>query len=604
VRLQLQEFRAALGNGSPEEKVAACREVDPEYSTPQAADAFIWFLLQKLLSNRRYLDAAMLQWPLTVFDPRPLETRRIFAAIESHAAVALIGGSGVSKSYSAIVWNYLDWCQDYLYTGCRLVSTTAGHAKANVWSTLCALHTAALVKPPVTPTAEFLGADPNNRHAGFRRVAIPEGDNGMAALKGFHGIRRPVPHPVYGVCYRARAFLDEGEDIPEGVWHGVDNALSTIDGVDMTKVMSAANPTKAESLFARNCEPQDGWSTVDPDKDLNWTSKQSWHVVRLDPAQSENVVRRKIIYPGFQSYEGWLRLREKEPKGNSLAYWTLGRGLYPPGGHQATMFPRALLDMAIGSYVFEGPTTPFGTIDLAFEEGGDDCPMMIGRYGLATGYIVPGKPGIIPFNEPRWVLQIDQWFMLVKGLSMTMAFRIKTKCRQIGITPEWLVLDRTSIGKGCWDILNQTWGYKYETEILGIVWGSSATEKKILDEEVDGANEYCADNIAELWYGTQRWMEAHYLKIAPHVDTSRLFAELTNRRYSQGSKGPKGHKRIAMEPKKEYKRRHDTSPDVADAFVQAVYLARMRGSERARLTVKVEATELPEDADYPYIDIT
>jgi hypothetical protein len=43
-----------------------------------------------------------------------------------------------------------------------------------------------------------------------------------------------------------------------------------------------------------------------------WTSKEGWHVLRLDAKMCENVIQHRDIYRGFQTYEGFLKLLKGE----------------------------------------------------------------------------------------------------------------------------------------------------------------------------------------------------------------------------------------------------------------------------------------------------
>lgn len=229
------------------------------------------------------------------------------------------------NSYSGIAWVLLDWLADPEYTTVKIVSTTGGHAKSNTFSTIADLHGKKSICPlPGVMRAESLSLVEGDKRACISIVRIKAGEDNSGVLQGFHPLPRPVPHPVFGRSSRVRALLDEAEEIPAGVWTGIENMLTSADGPDTVKVMGFFNPKDITSQTAQLCEPVGGWGEFDIETGVRgsntWISREKWFVVRIDPKNTENVMQRKVIHHGFQTFEGYTNLQRKHG-GNSLPYY-------------------------------------------------------------------------------------------------------------------------------------------------------------------------------------------------------------------------------------------------------------------------------------------
>jgi len=146
---------------------------------------------------------------------------------------------------------------------------------------------------------------------------------------------------------RVRALLDEAEEIPSGVWEGVANLLASGWGPETVKVCCATNPRDVTSKLAQLAEPVTGWTTLNMDTDTEWVSAERWQVLRLDGATTENVAERKLVFPGFLTFDGFQKYA-LELGGQSPKYLTFGRAMYPLAALQNTIIPYSLLEAVIG----------------------------------------------------------------------------------------------------------------------------------------------------------------------------------------------------------------------------------------------------------------
>jgi hypothetical protein len=574
--MDLLAFRKNCGSCSDLELVKAVSELEPSVTSPDQAKSWIWFLLKKLLDSERYLLAGLVLWGPALFNSEPRAVRQLFGAVRSTQNLIVLGGAALGKSYSLICFCLLDWLRDPSYSEFKIISTTGGHAKSQAFSTLQRLFKAAIIPLPGIAMDSFVGLDPKDRHSALTLVAIPQGEDGRGVLQGFHPVPRPSPHPVFGSMSRVRALLDESEEIPSGVWEGVSNLLASGFGTEHVKVFCCTNPRDPTSRLAQLAEPEGGWTQIDLDKDKRWRSSERWEVLRLDGADCENVLERRLVYPGFLTIEGYEKFAN-EMGGQSPRYLTFGRGMYPLNELTNSLIPYSLLEAVIGQFLFTGRTIGCAGIDLAFE-GGDRIILFTGRYGKAIGFQpVNGQPAI--WAKPRYCVQCDQFFEMPKEKTIALASSIETKCKGLNIHPDWISCDRTGVGTGVHDALHEQWS----GGIRGVMWGSEAGNRKLLSDDHDFAVEVLDGIATEMYMRLRKYLEFGFVSFHPQIQTAQLFKELSGRRYQPAPKGPSGKPRIRLEPKKEFRKRLGWSPDVADALVMLIHGCGINGPERAAM---------------------
>jgi len=545
--------------------------MDSNVKNLKQADLYIFKYIVRLLGVGEYSAAALVTWGIHTFDPRPSSVKSIWNEIEVSTKCLIMSAGSVGKSYSAMAWIILDWLRDPEFTSIKVISTTATHASLNTFSTLVRLHRQAVVKLPGIVTTEYIGLDAKEKKSGIALVAIPIGDDGRGRLKGFHPDPRPKPHPVLGPSSRIRLAMDECEDAPIGIWEGVNNILLTSADPRSVKVFGLFNPKNPTSPTAKSAMPPEGWDAVDIDKGYRgsnrWVSKEGWNVLRIDAKYTENVKLKRQIYPGLVDHIGFRQL-ELRDGGNSIDYWSQGRGLYPPEGAVGVLVSGKLINDARGEFIFVGRPISAAGVDTALD-GRDNCVLTVGRTGMASGFTPKnGRP--IRFKEPRSVLQIDQQFILPKGDTKKMGDAIMTNCMKLGVSPEYCCIDSTGNGSGVYSYLRAIWS----EDVQGIDFNAKATEIKIMEQDQYDPVDLYDGIVSEVWFAFAKWLEFGLLGIAPGVRRDPLESELTGRRYVFG----KGRK-LKVEKKDDFKKRMGgKSPDFADSATIILQGVRQRES--------------------------
>lgn len=590
---QILEVHSILDRENPESYPRAVNKLlsfHPEGKGKQVSDktdralAYLTAYLQSLLDDGNYVEAALFLWGPRTFDVRPRSVKRIWEAIQKHDKLLCMGSGVQGKSYTATVWMFLRWLEDPEYTSVKLVSTTSGHLKSNVYGGFVKLHKESAIPLPGVIRDDYIGLRVGEKISAIEKVSISKDDTGTAALRGLHRLPRKEPHPKFGDMSVVILLMDEADDIPAGAWIGADNLASGRgDQPGSIKIYAATNPRKRESEFAQRAEPREGWSWVDRDKTFEWNGRQGWYVIRLDARQSENFKERREVYQGLMTYEAAKAYLDKGSQDAAVA--TFVWGLYPTQAAHFYIVPAFITDNIVGTYNFI--KTPFNvaSFDPAFEEGGDDPTVTAGRYGMVNGWR-PANGQMIAIPD-RMALQVDQQFDLQKKENpIRMADDLIVLLRKLNILPEWFAHDQTGNATLLYGYLLIKYG-----AVLGLKWGSGATETKIFEEDKETCDEQFSGLVSEMWFGFSRWAQFDYIKISPMMQTTRLFKELNTRKYEQVGKSLQ-----RAQSKQDWKDENTMqSCDPSDSLIMLSHLCRIRGIERAKLIHAQEEQKMPVD---------
>jgi hypothetical protein len=547
----------------------------PDPTKKSEAYTLLNILLHFCLNNDGFEDAAQMLWGSTQFDPRPKGTQRVWDAFDTQNFILLMGAGKQSKSFSMGVRVFLEWIRDPEFTTIKVLGPSEQHLEDNLFSHLVALHKGSTIPLPGEVGKLFIGIDPRSRKGSITGVVIPLGKKAAGRLQGVARIRRKKPHPVFGETSRLFVFLDEIANIPAGIWRDVDNLMSNLSDDGGLKIIGAFNPTDQADEVGQRCEPPFGWPSFDPDTHFEWLSTRGWFVVRLDAKYSENVQAGKVIFPGLQTLEGFNQIIKNSGGTDTPGYWSMARGCFPPLGTVLSIIPVGMLDEFKAEFIWLDNPRPCGGVDGALE-GGDSARFASGKWGMATGVKFPptlqhpnGRTVMFKNNKgrayPRFALQLDKIFLLPKGNTVEMKNEIVRLAKTLGISPEWLALDRTGNMAGVHDLMKYEWG----VGVLGVNYSESASETRIMVEESDVANKLYDRTQSELMFALRKFIEFGYLKAMPALDTTELYPQMTGRLFRATGKFSK------VEPKPDYKSRNQgKSPDDADAVSLLVHVVR------------------------------
>lgn len=538
-------------------------------------------LAQYLLDSDLYLHAATLQWGPDVFLTEPESVRRSFAVMHEYNKILVMGASSVGKTYGIGAWMLLDYLRDPLYTSVKLAAISEKHLKENLFPHVLKLLRNLSIPSPyeidIRESDMWMGIKAAGFEFGISGLAFKQSQETSGQFKGYKSMPvRKKPHPKFGHSSRLRVLLDEGQNVPGGPFQDFNSLIASMSGPDKIKLVVAFNPENTTCRVVNMATPEEGWLEEGMETLYDYTAKSGWRVCRLDAAKCENVIQKKVIYENLQTYEGYLGYL-KDGGDNSATYSCFARGWPPLKGSINTIIPPTWPQQARGEATFLDNPMVMGSVDLAFM-GKDSAQMAIARWGLAAGW--RDHMGVyhpfmdrlnVKLEKPRHVLQVDQLLPMMKhDDTVRMSEEIMGRAKMLGIIPENLVVDKTSIGLGVHSHLNKVWGAS-----MGVSWNEKATSQKILAEDMVGADEQCEGIMSEMWWTFRRWIDPTCcaILINPIIPVQPLNTQLTSRRY-----GPAKGGKIKVEPKDTYKARNGgVSPDEADAIIMLTILARKNG---------------------------
>jgi hypothetical protein len=514
-----------------------------------------------MLESEKYFSVALFLWGNVKFTPEPQCVKDIWRNIQEHRTLLILGAGKTSKSYSSGVWLYLDWIRDPFNTSIRIISSSASHAMTNLFAHILDLHKSSCVPMEGKIYTNRIAIDEEDKRNVIMLTTIPMKSDGKGTLRGVAPMPRKHPHVKFGNMTRIRIMMDECEFIPEGVWVDIDNLLLPAWDEEHIKIIAASNPTDRNSAFGLRCKPEGGWFPIGTKHE--WRTEMGFNALHLDGARLENVVQKKMIYFGLQTYEGYMRLISESGEQSATAS-TMARGWFPEKGMTTNAIPQNIIERSKGTYKFVGVVEFAFSCDLALE-GKDNAKSTIGKVGMAEGW-TNQYGDYIAFKEQMKVLQVETQFDMEKQDTIDMANAIIDCLKNFSIPSNRSIFDRTGSGAGVVDVIKRIYG----NDLHSVHYSESATKMKIMAEDEKVPDDLYEGIDTELYFAARKLMEFDYVKFGQGLwKSGRLFHQLSTRQYDN-KKG-----KTKLEPKHLYKSRSGgSSPDDSDSFTLLVHLAR------------------------------
>lgn len=498
-------------------------------------------IVYDLLMRGDKKGAARLLWP---WIKQNEQSDKIWHALEENPYLAIMGHGSASKTFTCSQWFLLDWWTAPDETALAITSDTSDSMGRRVWSDIKILFTKARVKMP----GELIDSrrlivhsktDHKNAVAGI----TAESDNAQSKIQGLH-------------TKRIRVLIDEADnEKSNSIWSALANLQTSGD----LRVCALANPENRFSYFGQHVEPENGWSSVNPECDFKWNSKKSWTVLRLDGLQSPNIVSKEDKYPFLLTNENLDKIIDKHGT-NSLEWWKYVRAWYSPEDASNIVFPLDLIEKSRKNpIVWYSSVQAISACDPAFE-GGDKCIQYFGLFGrLASN---PNKTALVVTKRIH-VKRKD----LEKEVHIDIADQVIQNCKDNGVSPRYFCHDATGNASFMASYIKTVWS----PEILAVEFAQSCSDKKIFQEDSKVASERFDRFVTELWFAARDWMKAGLVHIQ-ECDPD-LSVQLGARKYALKGKGI-----ASIESKKEMKGRGLRSPDDGDAFCLLVHCLRHRAN--------------------------
>lgn len=456
--------------------------------------------------------------------------------------VSVIGHASGAKTHTfghIAATHYLADAQNTIIT---LTSTHLSGLRKRLWSDTISACLSSTAGPVFSP-----------RHHDM--IIRPEGSseekyiiNGIATDKGQEAVEK-----IQGNHSRNHNFIiiDEAQGTPKAIFEAAANLSTDLD----FRMAMLANPTKKFSELGSWCEPEGGWSKVDPEVDLFWETRRGGICVRLDGARSPNIKHGRTIFP-FLIRQDYVDTIEKSFGKGSPRWWTFYRGWFAPDGAMGLVVPPSLLSRAEAKHVYGFKPTRIASLDPAFE-GGDQCILSVGEYDDKFRLNLVGQfPVKVAVSEKSDPLD----FLIARE-----AIRI---AREQGVAKaEDLIVDTTGAGRGVAAIIDVEWG-----KCVRCGFGAAASERKMKANDSEVSSDLFDRFVSELWWAVRIWLESGLVGGINTSDHKELCDDLCAREYETVK-----DKKISVEKKTDMKDRLGRSPDHGDSFAMLIELMRRRG---------------------------
>jgi hypothetical protein len=401
-------------------------------------------------------------------------------------------------------------------------------------------------------TMELQAIKGDSKHAIFGQ-AVEQGEIGPAVerLKGVH-------------CPRIMLVIDEAPGTPEAIFQTIPNMAK---GCQELIVLTIGNgPMTHFDCFSRCCKPVNGWKSVGVESsEWETASVPEFQLpkgicLHFDGAKSPNVVAGRTLYPFLYSWEDWQRTLRDPNIQRTAGFFSQDRGFWPPEGFLRTVLTEEMIEQggARGQLVFNGPTTPIGSVDTGF--GGDACVLRFGRLGMIEG----GKLAV-QIDEsliiPIFIDAIDAQGRKMPAEYQISAF-IKPEAEKRKVKPHCFGVEATGTGRGAAAVLTQEWG-----EIVWVESGGKPSDMPASEEDARPSAQVYDRRITELWFSVQAFVKGAQLGGLTEDDCTQFCA----RQYDFVSK------KYILEKKEDLKPRLGRSPDDADSVAVLVEVARQLG---------------------------
>jgi len=466
----------------------------------------------------------------------------------NHRWIIVIGHQRASKTYTLAHCALLDYCAEPFETLTSMATVTFEGLKLRMWSDLLkAVETAegfpVSTQMQIRSSTNEMRIYPlqSSRDAAekfqIHGMAVNQSKDAEGRIRGGHAPRR-------------RIMLDEAQNIADPIFQAVVNPMSAPD----SKCVMLTNPVEKISKFGEWCEPENGWGSV-TDTDLMWKLKKfkDGICLHLDGLQSPNIKANRNAFTGLLTNQNVEEIRQAHGE-DSVQWWSLVRGWFPPDGMVARVFPSSVIAKGEPSLIFDFKPEMCASLDPAFEH--DNCVIHFGQLGKPVFGV--NRYAINCLSSQTLKLVVSQGS---EPKDYQIAHLVQNECRARGIKPEHFIMDGTGGGRGVVAILQKEWSL----DIQVVMYGGAATDRQLRGDNPMKCSDMYRWFVSELWFRASEYVKDGLIGGINNLD-SRTKEDLYSRRY-QVAQGPKGSLQV-VEVKSEIKKRLGRSPDHGDAFVQ------------------------------------
>ena len=524
---------------------------------------------------QHFINACDIIWPEgnrmhVIWHPWALDM--ITKAIElqdmpnTNSSLAVAGAASSGKSFTFGAYAIVNWLVDPDGTMVLVTSTTLKESRKRIWGVICKMFSHAEVTLPgklvdsqgairtVVP-----GMKPNDM-SGIHLIA-GEKKKEKAAIDKMIGIKAP------------RVFLvaDELTSLSPAVVE----AGANLQNNPFFQLVGLGNSNTVYDPHGVLSEPIDGWKSIDTERLPGWRTKAGW-CLRFDAEQSPNYLAGDMVYPFMPTREMVEQAKIKFGE-RSRSYYRMYRSIWFSDDEDLGIFTEAdLLRAKFADNIrWLTPPHPCAGVDLGYSNHGDRT------------IFIHGLCGIDIHDTPRLI--IKGYHRLLEDSSMKdvprnfqIARQVAQLCQKYGIDSQHLAIDGTGSAGSFVDILTHEW----KPGTLSVLFGGWPTERTVrFNNKLRPASEVYANRASELWGETKHFVSnGQIVGVFPEMGQ-----ELTTRKFMEKTRGE--FVLLAVETKKDLRKRTGKSCDIADAALVLVDLCRTRLGFKLARKAPVDRTE-------------
>lgn len=496
-------------------------------------------------------------WPATSRKPflrHPWAERMAIAAC-ANVFLSVSGCAGSGKTEFFAVWAIINWLCDPLNTKVMVTSTTLKESRRRIWG--CIEDYWNSLEDAVRSIGKLVSS------YGVIRVSESSGfkaseRSGIELIPGEKKREKEAIGKLIGV-HNKRVFLI-ADELPELSLAIMQAAVSNLKGNPYFQAVGLGNPASYFDAHGVFSTPKCGWKKLTV-LDYEWETLLGY-AIRFDAEQSPNILAGDdTLYPFLPTK---VRLEEARAAlgAESFGFYRMWKGFWAPEGSESTVFSDAdiiYFGADKNSVKWKFPPTPLGALDPGFTNDGDRSVAYAGFLGEEEG-------------SSLTVLLLVEYEVLRDDATDTetprnfqIATAFKEFCQKRKILPKNAGVDVTG-SPAFGDIVAREWS----SEIYRMQFGGKSSNKIVGEDRVKAGTRY-GNRCTEVWFVARDYMQAGQIRgICPDVAV-----ELTARKFiNEGAV-------VTVEPKRKMKSRTGKSPDIADAALIIVDLARTRHGFKA-----------------------
>lgn len=493
---------------------------------------------------------------------------RIIEELCRSKLVNLMGAGSSGKTFIASCYCYTVWKSVPFHTSCYLSTTTGEAADTKAWATINQIYGmdkhkfGKMINSTRTLVIEDVDEE-NAKHRDLRNavkcVLIPRGAEGKNVVGAISGRKNKR---VIWAC-------DEYSHLDTGVMSGRINLFTNVSGGGWAQFISCNNGPHEGSASMIDCEPADGWASIN--KDVHWRWKtRSGICLYFNGDKSPNMQLPRGEKTMFPEICDWAvrdtMLEASWNDENSPEFWTQFFGFPPSVSIADTVLTKPFLQTheAFNAAEWAGSDIKIGCgLDLGFRKDGDPCT----AHFFQIGKDIRNKT-IAEFESDAIILNPSQAEQL--SFEEQIAKKFLDECSKDRDCHD-VALDVTGDGGIMLQAIEKEARKRnYVLRVVAVSFSGTPDDRIVTPGEKRTAKEIYANKVAQLWAGMR--VSVGNGVIRGLGEKSKSVSQLCGRKFHTDEK-----KRFAVEKKSDFKLRLKRSPDQADATCLGNFLALKMG---------------------------